>query len=201
MIVKANIKSSEQNKAIIYATIEPYLTDGIEILEVGSGSGEHAIHCASMKPKITWQTSELAESLPALKARIADSQLLNLAIPVELDVVSGGIGIACNLMFSANTFHIMSETQVEKCLLRCAECLKDNGYLIVYGPFNYHGTFTSISNEQFDGWLKSRDPRSGIKHFEWVNGLAAQSGLQLVSDIAMPANNRTLIWRKKTFEA
>jgi hypothetical protein len=79
--------------------------------------------------------------------------------------------------------------------------LKVEGHLIVYGPFNYHGSYTSPSNEQFDGWLKSRDPQSGIKHFEWINTIASQSGLQLISDIAMPANNRILIWRHETFAA
>jgi len=200
MIFKASVESSEQNKAVIFATIKPYLGAGIEVLEIGSGSGKHAIHCASMLPNIVWQTSDLAENLSVLEARVADSRLPNLPIPVELDVNSVWMNKTYDLMFSANTFHIMSQHQVEQCLLRCTQCLKDNGHLIVYGPFNYHGVFTSSSNEQFDSWLKSRDPRSGIKHFEWINSVATQSGLRLVSDIAMPANNRILIWRHEAFE-
>ncbi len=199
MINKSFSASSEQNRAIIYETIEPYLIDGIEVLEIGSGTGQHAIHFVSMAPGINWQTSDLAENLTDIKAWIDDSQLPNLPEPLELDVSSQWMDKTYDLIFSANTFHIMNQDQVEKFLLRCTGCLKSQGHLIVYGPFNYQGSYTSPSNEQFDGWLKSRDPQSGIKHFEWINTHANQSGLQLINDIAMPSNNRILIWRHETF--
>lgn len=199
MINKAFSESCEQNKAIIYETIEPYLLDGIEVLEIGSGTGQHAIHFASMAPGINWQTSDLAENLTDINAWIDDSQLPNLPEPLKLDVSSQWMDKTYDLIFSANTFHIMNQDQVKQFLLRCTGCLKSEGHLIVYGPFNYQGSYTSPSNEQFDGWLKSRDPQSGIKHFEWINTIANQSGLQLINDIAMPSNNRILIWRHETF--
>jgi cyclopropane fatty-acyl-phospholipid synthase-like methyltransferase len=201
MINKPFSESSEQNKAVIYETIKPFLLDAVEVLEIGSGTGQHAVHFASMVPGLIWQTSDLAENLPAINAWINDSHRSNLPEPIELDVRSGWMNKTYDLIFSANTFHIMNQDQVEQCLLRCTGCLKVEGHLIVYGPFNYHGSYTSLSNEQFDGWLKSRDPQSGIKHFEWINTIASQSGLQLISDIAMPANNRILIWRHETFTA
>lgn len=199
MMNKPFSESSEQNKAVIYETIKPYLQDGLEVLEMGSGTGQHAVHFASMVPGIVWQTSDLAGNLPSIKSWINDSHLSNLPEPIELDVSSDWMDKSYDLMFSANTFHIMSQHQVEQCLLRCPACLKQRGHLIVYGPFNYHGDYTSPSNRQFDGWLKSRDPDSGIKHFEAINSVAGQSELQLVSDIAMPANNRILIWEHETF--
>jgi len=199
MINKTFSASCEQNKAIIYETIEPYLLDGIEVLEIGSGTGQHAIHFASMAPGINWQTSDLGENLTDIKAWIDDSQLPNLPEPLELDVSSQWIDKTYDLIFSANTFHIMNQDQVKQFLLRCTGCLISEGHLIVYGPFNYQESYTSPSNEQFDGWLKSRDPQSGIKNFEWINTIANQSGLQLVNDIAMPSNNRILIWRHETF--
>ena len=192
-------ESCEQNKAVIYEAIEPYLLDGIEVLEIGSGTGQHAVHFAARAPGIIWQTSDLAENMPAINAWINDSQLSNLPEPLELDVNSHWTDRAYELMFSANTFHIMNQDQVEQFLLRCTGCLVAEGHLIVYGPFNYQGSYTSPSNEQFDGWLKARDPQSGIKHFEWVNAIARESGLRLVNDIAMPSNNRILIWRHETF--
>jgi len=201
MIDKPFSESSEQNKAVIYETIEPYLLDAGEVLEIGSGTGQHAVHFASMVPGLNWQTSDLAENLPAINAWINDSHRSNLPEPVELDVRSRWMNKTYDLIFSANTFHIMNQDQVEQCLLRCTGCLKVEGHLIVYGPFNYHGSYTSPSNEQFDGWLKSSDPQSGIKHFEWINAIASRSGLQLISDVAMPANNRILIWRHETFAA
>jgi len=199
MINKSFSTSSEQNKAIIYETIEPYLLDGIEVLEIGSGTGQHAIHFASMAPGINWQTSDLAKNLTDIKAWIDDSQLPNLPETLELDVSSQWMDKTYDLIFSANTFHIMNQDQVNLFLLRCTGCLKSQGHLIIYGPFNYQGSYTSLSNEQFDGWLKSRDPQSGIKNFEWINTIASQSGLQLINDIAMPSNNRILIWRHETF--
>ena len=192
-------ESCEQNKAVIYEAIEPYLLDGIEVLEIGSGTGQHAVHFAAMTPGIIWQTSDLAENMPAINAWINDSQLSNLPEPLELDVNSHWTDRDYKLMFSANTFHIMNQDQVEQFLLRCTGCLVAEGHLIVYGPFNYQGSYTAPSNEQFDGWLKARDPQSGIKHFEWVNAIARESGLRLVNDIAMPSNNRILIWRHETF--
>ena len=199
MINKSFSESCEQNKAIIYETIEPYLLDGIEVLEIGSGTGQHAIHFASIAPGINWQTSDLAENLTDIKAWIDESQLPNLPEPLELDVSSQWMDTTYDLIFSANTFHIMNQDQVKQFLLRCTGCLISEGHLIVYGPFNYQGSYTSPSNEQFDGWLKSRDPQSGIKNFEWINTIANQSGLQLINDIAMPSNNRILIWRHETF--
>ena len=199
MINKPFSESSEQNKTVIYETIEPYLFDAVKVLEIGSGTGQHAIHFASMVPGLVWQTSDLAENLATIKAWINDSQLSNLPEPMELDVSSRWMNKIYDLIYSANTFHIMNQDQVEQCLLRCTACLKTKGHLIVYGPFNYDGKYTSPSNEQFDGWLKSRDPSSGIKHFEWINQIASQSGLQLISDTAMPANNRILVWRHETF--
>ena len=200
MINKPYSESCEQNKAVIYQTIKPFLTGAVEVLEIGSGTGQHAIYFASMVPELIWQSSDLAENLPAIKSWIDDSKLFNLPEPVEFDVSSGSIDRAYDIVFSANTFHIMNHHQVEQCFLQCKGCLKVGGHLIIYGPFNYDGKYTSASNEQFDGWLKSRDPLSGIKHFEWINQLASESGLRLVSDTAMPANNRTLILQHETFE-
>ena len=199
MIKKPFSESCEQNKAVIYEAIKPYLVGSEEVLEIGSGTGQHAIHFASMEPGLVWQTSDLAENLPAIKAWINDSRLPNLNEPIELDVSSRWLNRTYDLIFSANTFHIMGQTTVEQCISRSTGCLKENGYLIIYGPFNYHGSYTSASNEQFDSWLKSRDPHSGIKDFEWLNSIALQAGLRLISDITMPANNRTLIWQYETF--
>ncbi len=201
MINKPFSESSEQNKAVIYETIKPYLLDAVEVLEIGSGTGQHAVYFASMVAGLIWQTSDLTENLPAIKAWIADSQLPNLPEPVELDVSSRWMNKTFDLIYTANTFHSMNQHQVADCLSRCTGCLRMEGHLVVYGPFNYDGKYTSPSNEKFDGWLKSRDPQSGIKHFEWVNQIARQTGLQLISDTAMPANNRILIWRQETFAA
>ena len=199
MLNKPFSESCEQNKAVIFDAIESFLEPGMQVLEIGSGTGQHAVYFADKLPEIVWQTSDMRQNLVSIKSWIDDSGLCNLPEPIELDVSSQWMNQTYDLVFSANTWHIMNRDQVEQCILRCTQCLKAQGHLIVYGPFNYNGQYTSASNERFDGWLKSRDPQSGIKHFEWVNEIAERSDLHLVNDITMPANNRILIWQRETF--
>lgn len=191
-------QSCAENQQVILDTISSYLQGGVNVLEIGSGTGQHAVYFCSKIPQLIWQTSDQADSLPGINAWIDEANLSNLIRPVELDVGSYWPEKKYDVVFSANTLHIMNQAQVEQCMLGCAKCLKHQAYLIIYGPFNYNGSYTSSSNENFDGWLKSRDPESGIKHFEWINKLAQGRSLQLVDDIAMPANNRVLIWKCET---
>ncbi len=192
-------ESCDQNKHPILAVLEPYLRDGVSVLEIGSGTGQHGQFFASQAPQVTWQTSDLAENLPGIRAWLNESRLANTPAPIELDVSSPWPEQTYDLLFTANSFHIMNHEQVEQYLLHGIECLKPNGHLVVYGPFNYNGEYTSSSNERFDYWLKSRDPQSGIKNIEWLEQIAQKSGLKLLDDVAMPANNRTLVWRYETF--
>lgn len=191
-------ESCDQNKHHIQAVLAPYLKDGVSVLEIGSGTGQHAQFFAAQSPQVTWQTSDLAENLAGIRAWLDESHLANTPEPIELDVISSWPETRYDLLFTANSFHIMNHEQVEQCLLHSVECLKPDGYLVVYGPFNYKGRYTSTSNERFDYWLKSRDPKSGIKDFEWLEQIARKSGLHLLDDVAMPANNRTLVLRYET---
>jgi cyclopropane fatty-acyl-phospholipid synthase-like methyltransferase len=200
MINKPYSEACDQNKHYIKAVLEPYLDAGSRVLEIGSGTGQHGLFFASEFPRINWQTSDLAEHLPGIQAWLDDNKLANMPAPIELDVTADWPAQEYELLFSANTFHIMNQQQVEHYLLHSVKSLKPGGYLIVYGPFNYNNDYTSPSNERFDGWLKSRDPQSGIKHFEWLDAIAQRAGYRLIDDIAMPANNRTLVWRYETFD-
>jgi cyclopropane fatty-acyl-phospholipid synthase-like methyltransferase len=191
-------QSCEENQEVILNSISPYLQPATRVLEIGSGTGQHAVYIGANIPQLYWQCSDLAEYLPGINAWIDEADLPNLARPVELDVCSQWPENKYDVIFSANTFHIMNQAQVEQCMLRCVDCLEPGGCLIIYGPFNYNGSYTSISNENFDSWLKSRDPESGIKHFEWLDKLAQRGNLRLIDDIAMPANNRILIWKCET---
>ena len=188
------VEASEQNKTVIFEVIEPYLNG--EVLEIGSGTGQHAVFFAGQVPQVTWQTSDLASNLPGIEAWIADSGLSNL--PAPIDVLGDWPDAQFDVAYSANCFHIMGKTAVAKCIEGIGACLKPGGVLLVYGPFNYAGEFTSPSNAQFDAFLKSRDPASGIKDFEWLDSLAREASLQIVDDVEMPANNRSLVWQKRT---
>jgi hypothetical protein len=123
--------------------------------------------------------------------------LPNTPKPIELDVRGTWPQARFDAVFSANTLHIMGWPDVQRLFAGLATVLATNAILAVYGPFNYGGTYTSDSNRDFDAWLKTRDPVSGIRDFEAVDALARGIGLQLAADVAMPANNRTLIWRRE----
>lgn len=196
MINRPFAESAEQNKYVIFDAIKSYLQG--EVLEIGSGTGQHAVYFASQMPQISWQTSELAANLSGIEAWIEDSGLANLLAPIELDVQDAWPVYLYDLVYSANCFHIMGKDAVASCIEGIGACLKPGGVFAVYGPFNYDGAYTSESNARFDQMLRARNPASGIKDFEWVEELANGAQLQLLEDVAMPANNRILIWQKRT---
>jgi SAM-dependent methyltransferase len=168
------------------------------VLEIGSGTGQHAVFFSSQLPEIVWQTSDLPANLPGIKARIKASGLQNLAAPIELDVLGNWPDRLYDFIYTANSFHIMNKTMVANCIEGVGRCLKPGGVFAVYGPFNYDGAYTSESNARFDQMLKSRDADSGIRDYEWIEELAGKVRLDLFEDVEMPTNNRCLIWKKRT---
>jgi hypothetical protein len=155
------------------------------------------VYFAAAMPWLTWQCSDVAEQLPGISLWLDGAQLANTPPPLELDVRGTWPQQSFDAVFSANTLHIMAWPEVETFFAGVGQILQpQGGVLAVYGPFNYRGAYTSASNREFDEWLRGRDPRSGIRDFESVDALARGIGLQRVADIAMPANNRTLVWRR-----
>jgi cyclopropane fatty-acyl-phospholipid synthase-like methyltransferase len=191
------VEAAEQNKLAIHAVIEPWLQG--EALEIGSGTGQHAVYFAARAPAMTWQTSDLEASLPGIAARIDAAGLANLPPPILLDVRGAWPARRYDFIFSANSFHIMDRDMVAACIAGVGECLKPGAVFAVYGPFNYGGAYTSDSNASFDRMLRLRDPSSGLKDFEWITQLAGAAGLELLEDAEMPHNNRTLVWKKRTY--
>lgn len=189
-------QACENNKDPILAVLREHFSGVDFVLEIGSGTGQHAVHFASHFPDVCWQCSDQAEYLPGIRRWLAWAQLKNTPDPLLLDVNKPWPIASTAAIFSANTVHIMSWYEVEKLFSAIANVLDARGIFCLYGPFNYHGKFTSESNAQFDQWLKSRDPLSGIRDFEAIHNLAEQAGLQLQADQSMPANNRCLVWRK-----
>jgi len=191
-------EACERNKGPILEHLAPALARASSVLEIGSGTGQHAVHFARHLPAVAWQPSDRAEWLPGLAARIAAEGPANLAAPLELDVAweRWPVGPA-DAVYSANTLHIMSWPEVEALFRGAGRTLTPGGVLAIYGPFRYGGRFTTDSNAQFDAGLRGRDPASGIRDFESVNALAHAEGLALEADHAMPANNQLLLWRKR----
>jgi len=187
----------ERNKEPILRVLKSAFFNTKSVLEVGSGTGQHAVHFASGMPHLAWQPSELSENLPGIMLWLEGARLPNIKEPIELDVSEHPWQAGSfDGVFTANTLHIMSKDLVEQFFLGLYSALTGGGTLCVYGPFNYRGEYTSGSNGKFDAFLRTRDPRSGIRDFEWVNSLAEARGLKLSHDHEMPANNRLLEWRK-----
>jgi cyclopropane fatty-acyl-phospholipid synthase-like methyltransferase len=192
-------EACERNKEPILAVLRNELAASTRVLEVGSGTGQHALHFAARLPHLTWQPSELAEQLPSLEERIRGAGTGNLRPPLALDVRDEPWRVpSCDAVFSANTLHIMAWEAVREFFRGVGAVLEAPGVLCVYGPFRFRGRHTSDSNAEFDRYLKARDPASGIRDFEALDALAAAHGLGFAADHAMPANNRTLVWRRGT---
>ena len=190
-------EACERNKEPILEVLRAHLPASGEVLEIGSGTGQHAVYFAAQLPALGWQPSDTGEYLPGLRARVTAEASPNVASVIELDVCgTRWPQQQYAAVFSANTVHFMSTTAAESMFRGIGRLLQEDGVLVIYGPFKYCGEFTTPSNARFDDWLKSNDPQRGVRDFEWVNGLAEAVGLQLTADIAMPANNQCLVWRK-----
>lgn len=190
-------QACENNKAPILAILQQAFAECLTILEIGSGTGQHAEHFAKNLPHLTWQASDQQHYLPELNERLKRAALANLPKAFCFDVTQQQLpNSRFDGLFTANTLHIMSWSMVESMFQRLGELLADNATLCIYGPFNYNGHFTSVSNQLFDQSLKSRDPAMGIRDIEQIIALAKMQGFKLHQDCAMPANNR-LLWFKR----
>ncbi len=190
-------ESCVENCAPILAVLREVFADRRRVLEIGSGTGQHAVYFGAALPHLVWQTSDVIPHHAGIRAWLDDAFLPNVLPPLALDVNEGGWhALRFDAVFSANTLHIMNWPEVEKFFTGVGLVLQSGGVLAIYGPFNDYGAYTSESNARFDAWLKARDPASGVRDFEAVNALAVKHGLTLWQDIAMPANNRSLVWKK-----
>jgi len=189
----------ERNKDAILSVIKAPLSIAGSVLEIGSGTGQHAIHFAHAFPQLIWQTSDQNYYLEGIRAQLDNAKLDNVAYPLELNVNQtpwlSKVQVF-DVVYSANTLHIMTDSDVVSFFQGLPSVSQAGSYLIIYGPFKYQGKFTSQSNAEFDQALRLRGCGSSIKEFDDVNRLAKREGFQLLHDHAMPANNQCLIWRK-----
>lgn len=177
--------------------LRDYFGDRTRVLEVGSGTGQHAVHFAAALPQLSWQCSDRAENLPGIRLWLDEAALPNTPAPIELDVSGPWPGDRFDAVFSANTLHIMAWEQVQQLFAHLPASTTADALLVIYGPFNVDGRYSSDSNAAFDGSLKARDPRMGIRDAATVDALAQAAGFGLVEDRAMPANNRCRVWRRR----
>lgn len=194
---KAFYPSSDENKAPILAVIAPRLGTARHLLEIGSGTGQHAVHFATALPHLIWQCSDVPEQLAGIGLWVTEARRANLPPPIALDVDGTWPDGPFDAVFSANTAHILSLAQVARMFAGVGRLLPPGGLFLLYGPFCRGGRHQSESNVAFDAWLRRRDPASGVRDLDDLERFAASAGLGLAEDIAMPVNNRTLVWQRR----
>ncbi len=191
-------QACENNKAPITKALHEVFEDRHRVLEIGSGTGQHAVYFSDQLPHLHWQCSDQSLDGRGLVERLQHLNSPRLPLPITLNVYQQKPWPEnCDAIYTANTFHIMHWSGVVRFWEGAAKTLPYGGKVAVYGPFNYGGIFTSESNERFDASLKASDPGRGIREFSEVNQLALDKDFLLFADIAMPANNRMIVWQHK----
>lgn len=187
--------ASARNADAILGVLRTELPGSSRVLEIGSGTGQHAAAFAAAMPQVTWQTSDLPANLDGIRQWIEHAGVSNLPPPIALDVGDASLAQASfDAVFSANTAHIMSAPAVE-CMFRLAgTVLKPRGVFCLYGPFSRTGVFNAPSNRDFDRELRRRDPSMGLRDLDDLERAANDAGLLLARIWAMPANNLATVW-------
>jgi len=190
-------ESCEQNREPILAVLQRFLPASGRLLEIGSGTGQHAVYFAPEFPGLTWQTSDRRENHPGIQAWLEAMPAQNARRPLTLDVSHDSWPDELfDVVFSANTAHIMGEPDVMALFAGVGDLLPPDGRFLLYGPFNIDGRYTAPSNERFDQWLKAQNPNMGVRDKGWLQGLAQQAGMRLEETVDMPADNKILVWVK-----
>lgn len=191
-------EACERNKAPILEVLRECFAGNLQVLEIGSGTGQHAVHFAAHLPHLTWHPTERLNALPDLALRIEHEGRENLRAATVLDVRQDVWPLkSVDAIFTANTLHIMSWAEVVALYHGVGRVLVPGGTMCVYGPFRYEGRYTSDSNREFDLMLQARDPRSGLRDVRDVRALAAEYGLRLAADHDLPAFNRLLVFARE----
>lgn len=193
--------AAERNREPILAVLRQHFSGRQRVLEIGSGSGQHAVHFAAALPQLTWQASDRAAHLPGIRQWLAAAGLANTPAPIELDVDGPWPQARFDALFSANTLHIMAWPQVQRLFAALPGVLADDAVVVIYGPFHRDGRPTSDSNARFDAQLRSQAGHMGLRDLARVQALARAAGLVTVAEVAMPANNLCLVWRREALAA
>lgn len=189
--------ASARNQGPILAVLREHLQDRHRVLEIGSGTGQHAVHFAAAMPHLQWQCSDLAENLSGIGQWLAEAALPNTPAPMAFDVAAAAPAGRFGAVYTANTLHIMGWPSVQRLFARLPDLLEPAGLLVVYGPFNIGGRFTGPGNAAFDAALRAADPVRGLRDLEAVERLAQDAGLARLEVREMPADNRCVVWRRQ----
>ena len=195
--MKPYAESCERNQRPILEVLEQEFSDIRSVLEIGSGTGQHAVFFAARMPHLIWQTSDLAQAHPGILAWLQESMLENVLPPLTIDVTEDDWEVdSVEGVFTANTMHILSWHSICRMFDGFGKILAPAARVVMYGPFRFDGEFTSESNAAFDRYLRSRDPLGGIRDFESLDELAKQRNLRFRRNHSLPSNNQILVWER-----
>jgi cyclopropane fatty-acyl-phospholipid synthase-like methyltransferase len=188
----------ERNRDPILGVLRGFFADRRHVLEIGSGTGQHATYFAAAMPWLEWQASDRAENLDGIRSWLDPAALANTPAPLPLDVARDAWPAGpFDALYSANTLHIMGWSEVEALFAALPRVATADAKLAIYGPFNVDGRFSSDSNAAFDASLKARAPHMGLRDVAAVDALARAAGFAHLEDVALPANNRILLWQRR----
>lgn len=188
----------ERNQDAILAVLRAHFADRMQVLEIGSGTGQHAVHFAPALPQLIWQTSDVPANLPGIRQWLSEARHPNTPPPLTFDINGTPPEGRYDAVFSANTLHIMGWSEVQRLFTMLPTLMREGALLTVYGPFKYAGAFSAPSDAAFDASLRIDHPQRGIRDLEAVDALAHGAGLLQIDDRAMPANNRCITWRRSS---
>ena len=189
--------AAERNSGPILKVIREVFADASRVLEIGSGTGQHAVHFGREMPHLSWQTSDLEENHAGIRAWLDEARLANVHDPIVLDVLTAELPFSSyDAVYSANTAHVMHIEAVGKMFELVALVLQSGGVFCLYGPFRQNGEFNAASNAHFDAKLRGQDPEMGIRDLEELDRLAGSNGLRRTQLVAMPANNYLAVWTR-----
>lgn len=189
--------ASARNREPILAALRDLLHGCGRVLEIGSGTGQHAVHFGAAMPHLVWQTSDLPANHAAIHAWLREAGLANVLPPLSLDAGADDWPQGpFDAVYTANTCHIMSWPEVEGMFRGIGRVLAPGGMLCIYGPFKRDGRFTTPSNAEFDASLRAQAPWMGLRDRADIDALARAQGLTPVAELALPANNDLLAWRR-----
>ena len=197
--MKRFAEACDRNQAPILAVLKEVMPDRGKVLEIGSGTGQHAAYFSHFLPSLTWQPSDLADALPSIEAWRKESCAPNLNSPIVIDLLGNNEDLSrVDAIVCINIVHIVAWTGVERLFSIAANILESKGVLYFYGPYRYPDRTLEPSNVAFDRWLKEHNPVSGIRDYPAVESLAESSGFTLGGDRSMPSNNRSIWWVRQT---
>ena len=197
VVEKPRSPATERNRDAILDVLRRQLAGRCRVLEIGSGTGQHAVHFAAALPYLSWQTSDRRQNLRGIQYWLDDVGLLNTPDPLCLDVNEAPLlGHRYDAVFSANTLHVMHWAEVERMFALLPSVMTDDALLTIYGPFKHDGCFSNFDHARFDALLRLDDPGRGIRDFEMVDALARTAGLRLVDGRTMPAGHCCITWQR-----